>query len=135
MRYLTSNMRKKMTMMKIKYHFRLFILVLIIQLPFLASAQEIENEDLEIFGLEVEKLLAFISAQLAAALAILTLIAYIRTKRSKLLFVTLAFFLFSVKLFMISSELFINEIAWVDPVSAFLDFIILLSFFYGVIKK
>lgn len=121
--------------MRAKKFFNIFTLMLLVQLPLYSLAQEVESEDLEIFGLEVDKLLAFVSAHLAAALAFLTLIAYARTKRTKLLFVTLAFFLFSLKLFMISSELFIDEIAWVDPVSAFLDFIILLSFFYGVIKK
>ncbi|MBN4049016.1 hypothetical protein JYT91_00195 [archaeon AH-315-M20] len=99
------------------------------------AEEDSDFEDPEIFGLEIEKLLFLISANLAAALAVITFIAYNRTKRSKLLFVTLAFFLFSVKLFMSASELFIDEIVGVDIISAVLDFAILLSFFYGVIKK
>ncbi|MEK6983042.1 MAG: hypothetical protein AABX33_00580 [Nanoarchaeota archaeon] len=118
-----------------KKFLNLFILMLIVQLPLLALAQEPENEDLMLFGLEFEKLLAFASAHLAAALALITLVAYFRTNRYKLLFVSLAFFLFSIKLFMISSELFVGEISLIDPLSAALDFVILLSFFYGVIKK
>jgi len=123
--------------MGVKMNLKIFsiIMVLLIQLPIFALAQEEEFEDPEVFGLEVEKLLFFVSAHLAAALAIITFIAYNRTKRSKLLFITFAFALFSIKLFLKSSELFIGEIAWVDPVSAFFDFVILLSFFYGVIKR
>jgi len=121
--------------MKVDKLFVIFMLGLVLQLPLFALAQEEDFEDPEIFGLEVEKLLFFISAHLAAALAILTFIAYHRTKRTKLIFVTLAFLLFSIKLFLKSSELFIDEIWWADPVSAFLDFAILLSFFYGVIKR
>ena len=113
--------------------FSIFILSLFV-FP-LVLAQASEFEDPEIFGLEVEKLLFFVSANLAFALAILSLIAYLRTKKSRLIFITSAFFLFSVKLFLLSLELFIGEIAWADIFAAFLDFAILLSFFYGVIKK
>ena len=115
----------------------LFILVLLIQLPICALAEDgIDGyQDQEIFGLEVDKLLAFGSAHLAAALSLLTFIAYYKTKRKRLMFVGFAFLLFSAKLFMISSELFIDEIVWVDIASAALDFAILLSFFFGVIRK
>jgi len=78
--------------MSTKKLFSILILMLLVQLPLLALAKEHNGEDLEIFGLEVEKLLAFVSAHLAAALAILILIAYARTRRNKLLFVAFAFF-------------------------------------------
>ena len=113
----------------------MLVLMLLAQLPLPAIAHEAEDEEFEVLGLEAEKLLSFGSAHLALALGILALVAYARTKRIRMLFVALAFILFSAKLFLVSSELFIKEIAWVDPVQAFLDFIILLSFFYGVIKK
>ena len=119
--------------MKIKKLVNIFILMLF-AFP-LVFAQESEFEDPVIFGLEVEKLLFFISAHLALALAVLTLIAYLRTKKLRLIFITSAFFLFSAKLFLLSLELFIDEIAWIDIVAAFFDFAILLAFFYGVIKK
>lgn len=109
--------------------------VMLLLLPFLAAAEEHEDGDLKLFGLEAEKLLSFGSGVLAAALCILTFTAYKRTNRKKLIFITIAFFLFAVKAFLISTELFIDEIAWVDIASAFLDFAILLSFFYGVIRK
>lgn len=120
--------------MKFKGFFSLFALMLL-ALPVSVAAAEADFEDPIIFGLEVEKLLFFVSAHLALALAVLTLIAYIRTKKSRLIFITAAFFLFSAKLFLLSLELFIDEIAWIDIVAAFFDFAILLAFFYGVIKK
>ena len=119
--------------MKIKKFFIPFVFLLL-AFPF-AFAQESDFEDPEIFGLEVEKLLFLVSANLALVLAVLTLIAYIKTKKSRLIFITTAFFLFSAKLFLLSLELFIDGIAWADIVAAFLDFAILLSFFFGVIKK
>ncbi len=112
----------------------LFILLLL-TIPFALSQDDSGFEDPELFGLEVEKLLAFFGGILAAALATFTYIAYKRTKRSKLAWVGLAFVLFALKLFLISTELVIDEIPWVDIASAILDFAILLSFFFGVIKK
>lgn len=120
--------------MKFKRLFSLLALLLL-ALPISMAAAEGDFEDPEIFGLEVEKLLFFVSAHLALALAVLTLIAYLRTKKSRLIFVTSAFFLFSAKLFLLSLELFIEEIPGIDIVAAFFDFAILLAFFYGVIKK
>jgi hypothetical protein len=119
--------------MNIKKLFSIFILMLF-TLPF-AFAEEVELEDSEIFGFEVEKLLFFVSANLALVLAVLTFIAYNRTKKSKLAYVVFAFSLFSAKLFLKSSELFFEEAGWIDPVAAVLDLAILLSFFLGIIKK
>ena len=85
--------------MKAKKLFNMFILMLL-AFPFVLAQDGFE--DPEIFGLEVEKLLFLVSASLALALAILTLIAYLRTKKSRLIFITSAFFLFSVKLFLLS---------------------------------
>jgi len=118
--------------MKAKKLFIVFMLMLAFPV---VLAEESEFEDPEIFGLEIEKLLFFLSANLAAALAILTYIAYSRTNRSKLLYITAAFSLFSIKLFLLSSELFFDEWVWLDLVTALLDFAILLSFFFGIIKK
>jgi hypothetical protein len=50
--------------------------------------------------------------------------------------VTIAFLLFAVKGFLIASDIFFpNKTGWVDPIANFLDFGILLSFFFGIIKK
>ena len=111
------------------------IALILMQISFTVSAQE-ENDDLEIFGLEAEKLLNFGSALLAAALFGLTLVAYNRSGRQRLLFVSAAFLLFAFKGFLMATELFFGDwAAWIDPVASFFDFAILLSFFFGIIKK
>jgi len=115
--------------------FGIIVLLLIIQLPLFVFAQEDGLEDLEIFGLEVEKLLNLGSGVLAAVLFIFTILAFKRTKRDKLIYISIAFLLFSVKSLMMGLEIFIDEIPGVDPITAFLDFVILLSFFVGVIKR
>ena len=107
----------------------IILLVFLLQIPFLALAEE--DEDLALFGLEAEKLLALGSGILAAVLCALTFLAYTRTKRERLIFIAVAFLLFSIKSFLISTELFMEELSWIDPLSAFLDFAILLIFFYG----
>jgi len=114
-----------------------FVILALIQLPIFALAIEKvdEFEDPTIFGLEVEKLLAFAGANLAIVLSLITFLAYYRTKKARLMFVAFAFLLFSAKLFLISSELLFDEAAWIDIASAILDFAILLSFFYGIIRK
>jgi len=121
--------------MKIKKLFVILMLLLVIQLPLFVFAQEDGLEDLEIYGLEVEKLLNLGSGLLAAILFIFTILAFKRTKRDKLIYISIAFLLFSVKSLMMGLEIFIDEIPGVDPLTAILDFVILLSFFFGVIKK
>lgn len=105
----------------------------LIQLSSFVFAEE--GDDLEIFGLEVEKLLNLGSGLLATGLFILTVIAYKRTKRKRLAYVSLAFLLFAVKGFLTSSEIFFGDWQWVDPTASFLNFAILLSFFFGIVKK
>ena len=97
-------------------------------------AQE-ENDDWQLFGLEGEKLFNLGSGILSTILFALTFIAYRRTKQSRLLYVSLAFFLFAVKGYLGAHELFFEEMPWVDPTAAVLNFAILLSFFWGIVKK
>jgi hypothetical protein len=111
------------------------MLILMIFQVSLVSAVEHEENDAEIFGLEVEKLLSVGSGILASVLFIFTYMAYNRSGRNKLKFVAIAFLLFALKAFLIGSELVIEELPMVDTISVILDFVILLSFFYGVIKK
>ena len=119
--------------MKNKILFFLMFVVMLIQLSSFAFAEN--GDDLEIFGLEVEKLLNLGSGILATGLFAITLMAYRRTKRKRLMFVSLAFLLFALKGFLQSHELFIDELPWIDPIASFLNFAILLSFFLGVMKK
>jgi len=110
------------------------VLALVLLLAPAAIAEE-EEEEFEIFGMEGEELLNLGSGILAIILFGITFIAYRRTKRSRLLFVSLAFFLFAVKGFISGAELFIGEFDWGDPATAILEFAILLSFFWGIMKK
>jgi len=97
-------------------------------------AQE-ENDDWQLFGLEGEKLFNLGSGILSTILFALTFIAYKRTKQSRLLYVSFAFLLFAVKGYLGAHELFFEEMAWVDPTAAVLNFAILLSFFWGIMRK
>ena len=97
-------------------------------------AQE-ENDDWQLFGLEGEKLFNLGSGILSTILFALTFIADRRTKQNRLLYVSLAFFLFAIKGYLGAQELFFEEWAWVDPTAAVLQFAILLSFFWGIVKK
>src|SRR3989344_5547873 len=89
--------------------------------------------DLTIYNLEVEKLLSFGSGLLALFLSLLTWFAYRRSDNNRLFYVSLAFFLFAVKGFLIAHELFVSEWSFIDPVANILDFVILLAFFVGIV--
>lgn len=94
-----------------------------------------DADDFAIFGVEAEKLFNLGSGVLSTILFALTLTAYLRTKKIRLLFVSIAFFLFAIKGYLGSSELFFGEWTWVDPIAAILNFAILLCFFQGIMKK
>lgn len=108
--------------------------ILLVGFTGLVSADE-EVEDLEIFGLDLEEVLILINAWLALFLFLVTWIAYRRDGRKRFVYISLGFFLFAVKSFMVSSELFFSEISWFDPVAVVLEFGALLSFFYGVLRR
>lgn len=93
------------------------------------------DDDPEIFGLELEKLLNLGTGLLATLLAVVTFIAYRRTANKRLMFVSSAFVIFAVKGFLTSLELFMEEITWIDPMASALNFVIILLFFFGVMKK
>ncbi len=110
----------------------LFLLVIFI-LPTILAAEN----DLQVgHGIEMDNLITLASSILALVLFAVSFIAYKRTGRNKLIYVTIAFLLFAIKGFLISSDIFFSSKgAWVDPVANILDFAILLSFFFGIIKK
>ena len=113
------------------------ILILLIQLPLpvLAAEAEDQNQDITVLGFELEKLLNLGSGLLAIALFVLTLSAYKRSKNKRLLYVSIAFLLFAIKGILMSMEILFGDWTWVDPVASVLDFAILLSFFFGILKK
>jgi hypothetical protein len=109
----------------------ILLLVISFSLPVLAE----DGEEAEAFGFELEKLLNLGSGLLAAALSILTFVSYKRTRNKRLLYVGLAFMLFSLKSLLVGVEIFFGEWPGVDHISSIADFFILLSFFLGIIKK
>ena len=123
-------------MMK-KQHWSLALLPFLLFFTLIPSglAEEHEQEDLEIYGIEVEKLLNLGSGIVAAVLFLLTLLAYKRTHNARLKYVSIAFFLFAVKSLLMGVEIFIGEVPGVDLITSSLDFAILLSFFFGIIKE
>lgn len=110
-------------------------LFLLISLIFFQCAFALDEGDISIMGLELDKLLNLLSGILSAALLALTLMAFRRSGNERLVFVSAAFFLYSVKSFMLASALFMEDWAFIDPAASFLDFAILLSFFLGILRK
>ena len=108
------------------------IMVGFLLIPYVLAEQ---NTDIFVRGFEVDKLLSLGSGILATLLFMLTLYAYKRNRIKRLLYVILAFLLFSIKGLLLSLEIWFGDWALVDIVSSSLDFAILLSFFFGVIKK
>lgn len=100
-----------------------------------ALAEEDDEDDIYLFGLELEKLLSLFSGIMAAVLTGLAFLAYKRLGRKRLLFVCAAFGLYALKSFLLASELFIQEIPALEPITSALDFAILLCFFTGLLKK
>lgn len=117
----------------------LFIFVLVLILfykPVLAVEQNQENDLTVYSGIELDNVITLLGSILSIILFSLTLFAYKRSERNKLIYIALAFLLFAIKGFLISSDIFFpNKGYWVDPVANFLDFAILISFFFGMIKK
>ena len=106
---------------------------------FFVSAEQTVNleidDDIQFAGFELEELLNLGSGLLALALFIITAVAYKRTNNKRLIYVSIAFLLFALKGFLISHELFFNEVSWIDPVASALNFAIILCFFLGILKK
>jgi hypothetical protein len=96
---------------------------------------EVEDGDINVFGIELEKLLNLFSGQLSTVLLILTILAYQRSGNKRLLYVSTAFFLFAIKGYLTSWELFFEELPLVDPLASLLNFAILLCFFAGLLEK
>ncbi len=105
-------------------------------MPLSSHAFTYDKGDLILYpGIEAENVLIFCSSILAFALFIITAMAYKRDKRAKFLYVTVAFLLFAIKGFIEISEMFFPQAAWVDLAASLLDFAILASFFFGILKK
>jgi hypothetical protein len=114
----------------------LFLLIIFVSSYPGVYASSSDNDWMASSGIAVDDIITVLSSILATILLILTFFAYKRSGRNKLLFVCIAFLLFAIKGLLMASDIFFpNKGAWVDPTAAFLDFAILLSFFFGILKK
>ena len=86
-------------------------------------------------GLAWDNLIMLVASVLALTLFVLTILAYKRDGRKRLLYVSGAFFLYAVKGFLMASDTFFMKPAWVDPLATLLDFAILVAFFLGILTK
>jgi hypothetical protein len=122
---------------KIRHLLFLALIVLLATLPSISLAQAIsaENDLRTSSGLEWSSIIIAASGILATVLSIIIAIAYRRSRRKKLIYVGAAFLLFAIKSFLLASDIFIPKGSWVDPTANLLDFVILLSFFFGIVKK
>ena len=100
-----------------------------------STNEEGELDDIMFFGFELEKLLGLVNGVLAISLFAITFTAFRREHRERMLFVSIAFLLFATRNFLFAHELFIEEIPIIDPILPIIDFFILLTFFYGMLKK
>jgi len=123
--------------MKSRKIFAMIFLALVVMafVNFNVVAQEEEGEDIQISGFDLEEIISFVNGWLSVFLFILAYMAYKRDGRKRLFYVSLAFLLFAVKSFLNASELFFPDMAWVGPTATVLEFLVLLSFFFGVIRK
>ncbi|MEK6858528.1 MAG: hypothetical protein AABX53_01290 [Nanoarchaeota archaeon] len=113
----------------------IFFVTTFLFFPLVLSSAQSEEGDIEFAGIELELILALINAFIALFLFVLAFVAYSRDRRTRILYVSLAFFLFSMKNFLVSSELFFSEVAWFDPLTILAEFVAMLLFFYGALKK
>ena len=116
-----------------KYFFAASMLVFTILIPIVSAQQEVN--EIQFLGIKLEEGIGFIVFIISLILFFLTFIAYRRDGRIRFLFVSIAFFLFAVKSFLDSLELFMEEIAIFGPISVILELFVILFFFFGVIKK
>jgi hypothetical protein len=109
-------------------------LLTILILPTILS-QLGENEEIKALGFDLEELLSFVNGIIALILFLIAFIAYRVDGRKRILFVSIAFLLFSIKSFLDSSELFGTEIESLGAIAVILEFLVLMVFFFGVVKK
>lgn len=89
-----------------------------------------------LFGVPIEVYVSIGSSVLAVLLFVISVLTYKREKRSRMLFVMSAFFLFAVKGLLITiDELLPPQGLTIEPIALMLDFGVLLLFFLGLVKE
>jgi hypothetical protein len=124
---------------KQKVSLGIFVLLLLISFMLLTVGNgfvEPEEGGFTFFGIAIEVYIATGSSVLAIFLFVISIFAYRKEKRSRLLFVMSAFFLFAVKgLLLAIDELLPPNGLTTEPIALMLDFGVLLLFFLGLVKK
>src|SRR3989344_6949103 len=113
--------------MKLNLPITIFFLLIAFLTPVVSAAEDDGN--IELFGFELEKLLSLATGLLATVLFITAFIAYKRDGKKRLLYVSIAFLLFALKGFLVSSELFIPVSDIIDSIAVILEFAAILTFF------
>ncbi|HSU72320.1 MAG TPA: hypothetical protein VLJ21_00545 [Candidatus Binatia bacterium] len=118
--------------MNVKYFVPVMLLILLS-----ISVYAEETSDVPIYaGLDISDIIAICSSVLAAILGVISIIAYQRDRRGKLLFLTVAFFLFAAKgVLIIVSDVLLWEQFALDVIAGLLDFAVLLCFFASIMKR
>lgn len=86
--------------------------------------------------MEIDNVIVLLSSILALALFSISLAAYLRERRRKLLLVTAAFFSYFLMGFLDSTESFFMEIGdSLEVWGSVLNFVVLLLFFFAMVTK
>jgi hypothetical protein len=127
--------------MKMRFEYILFtgiIIVILLLTGFLtfSGGREVPNpgEEILVFGVGLNSLLALAMNVLAGILFFISILAYQKDKRTRFLFVSGAFFLFTVEGFLFATAEFTGN-PWFASSALALNFGILLLFFAGLVKK
>ena len=113
------------------FYISLFLLLIISPLVLAVDSEEI----LVFGGIDLEEVIGIIVGLISLVLFVLTFMAYNRDGRKRFLYVSLAFLLFAIKSFLDSFEIFGTEIEIFGPIAVILELLVILFFFFGVIKK
>ena len=88
------------------------------------------------FEIGAETIVSIEVSTLALFLLAISIAAYRKNRRIRLLYVASAFFLFAVEgLLRLSAEILYGGAEWLEPIANLLDLGILLLFFMGLIKE
>lgn len=113
-----------------------FLIFAFLQMEVINTSENREGHLIIGPGLEVDNVITFIASIMAMVLFGLTFLSYKRDGRTRFLYISIAFLLFAIRGLLLTFDIFYPQKAgFVDLFAAVLDFAILLSFFFGILKK
>jgi hypothetical protein len=114
---------------------KIFSILTILVLMLVPTVLAQEDEDINLLGFDLEELLSLVNGIIAFILFIFAFTAYKVDGRKRFLYVSMAFLLFSIKSLLDSTEIFGIEIESLGSIAVILEFLVLLIFFFGVVKR